>query len=48
MGFVEEDGLEDVVVVGDGGFVGVVIQAELVLVVGAVECHFNLLHVFGV
>ena len=46
--FVKEDGLEDVVVVGDGGFVGVVIHPELVLVVCAVEGHFNFLHVFGV
>ena len=46
--FVEEDGLEDVVVVGDGGFVGVVIHPELVLVVCAVEGHFDFLHVFGV
>ena len=45
---VKEDGLEDVVVVGDGGFSGIVIHAELVLVVCAVEGHFNLLHVFGV
>ena len=45
---VEEDGLEDVVVVGDGGFIGVMIHPELVLVVCAVEGHFDLLHVFGV
>lgn len=45
---VEEDGLEDVVFVGDGGFGGVVIHAELVLVVGAVEGHFDFGHIFGV
>ena len=45
---VEEDGLEDVIVVGDGGFVCVVIHAELVLVVCAVEGHFDFVHVFGV
>ena len=45
---VEEDGLEDVVVVGDGGFVGVVIHTELVLVICAVESHFDLLHIFGI
>ena len=46
--FVKEDGLEDVVVVGDGWFVSVVIHPELVLVVCAVEGHLNLLHVFWV
>ena len=46
--FVEEDGLEDVVLVVDGGFVGAVVLPELVLVVGAVEGHFDLLHVFRV
>ena len=45
---IEEDRLEDVVVVGDGGFGGIVVHAELVLVVCAVEGHFNFGHVFGV
>ena len=45
---VEEDGLEDVIVIGDGGFIGIVIHAELVLVVCAVEGHFDFVHVFGV
>lgn len=51
---VEEDGLEDVVFVGDGGFTGsggaavCGILAELVLVVCAVEGHFDLVHVFRV
>lgn len=48
VGFVEEDGLEDVLVVGDGGFVGGMVHPELMLVVGTVEGHFDLLHVFGV
>ena len=45
---VEEDGLENVVVVGDGGLIGVVIHPELVLVICAVKGHFDFLHVFGV
>ena len=45
---VEEDGLEDVVVVRDGGFIGIVIHPELVLVVCAVKGHFDFVHVFGV
>ncbi len=42
---VEEDGLEDVLVVRLGGHGGVVVLPELVLVVCAVEGHFDLLHV---
>ena len=45
---VKEDGLEDVVVVGDWRFVGVVIHTELVLVVCAVKGHLDLVHVFWV
>ena len=45
---VEEDGLKDVILVGDGGFGGIVVEAELVLVVCAVEGHFDFGHVFGV
>lgn len=45
---VEEDGLEDVILVGDRGFGGIVVHAELVLVVCAVEGHFDFRHVFGV
>ena len=48
VGFVEEDGLEDVVFVGDRGFVRVLVHAELMLIVGAVERHLDLVHVFGV
>ena len=48
MSFVEEDGLEDVLIVRDGSFVGGVVHAELMLVVCAVEGHFDFLHVFGV
>ena len=52
--FVEEDTLEDVVFVGDRGFVwgGVPavdgVLAELVLVVCAIKGHFDLVHVFFV
>lgn len=46
--FVEEDGLEDVLVVGYGRFVCVMVHAELMLVVGAVERHLYFLHVFWV
>ena len=45
---IEEDGLEDVIFVGDGGFGGIVVHAELVLVVCAVEGHFDFRHVFGI
>ena len=49
---VEEDALEDVCFVGDGRLVRarllLVLLAELVLVVGAVERHFYLLGVLGV
>lgn len=48
MGFVEEDGLKDMLVVFDGCFVCAVVLSELVLVVCAVESHFDLLHIFGV
>lgn len=48
VGFVEEDGLENVIVVGDGCFVCVVVHAELVLVVCTIEGHFDLCHVLGV
>ena len=46
--FVEEDGLEYVVVVWDGVFRSLVVHAELVLVVCAVKGHFDFLHVFRV
>lgn len=45
---VQKDGLEDMVLVGYGRFVGVVVQPELVLVICAVERHFDFLHVLGV
>ena len=45
---VEEDRLEDVIFVRHGRFGSIVVLTELVLVVGAVEGHFDLLHVFGV
>lgn len=48
VGLVQENRLEDVVFVWHGGRGGVVVHAELVLVVGAVKGHFNLLRVFGV
>ena len=46
--FIEEDGLEDVLLVGHGRFVRVMVHAELVLVVSAVKGHFYLCHIFGV
>jgi len=48
VGFVEEDGLEDMLVVFDGCFVCAVVLSKLVLVVCAVEGHFDLPHVFGI
>lgn len=48
VGFVEENGLEDVLIVFNGGFVCAVVLTELVLVIGAIKRHFDLLHVFGV
>lgn len=48
VGFVQENRLEDVVFVRHRGRRGVVVHAELVLVVGAIEGHFNLLRIFGV
>jgi len=48
VGFVEEDGLEDMLVVFDGCFVCAVVLSKLVLVVSAVESHFDLVHIFGV
>ena len=48
LAFVEEDRLEDVLLVRDGSFVGGMVHAELMLVVGAVKGHFDLLHVFRV
>ena len=49
---VEEDGLEDVVFVGDGRFMGRWrrgrVLAELMLVICAIKGHFDLVHVFRV
>ena len=41
VGLVEEDGLKDVLVVRNRRLIGIVVHAELMLVVGAVECHFD-------
>lgn len=48
VGFVEEDGLEDVLVIGDRSFIGVVVHAKLMLIICAVKGHFDLLHVLWV
>lgn len=45
---VEENGLENMSLEWDRGYVGVVIHAELMLIVGAVERHLNLLRVLSV
>ena len=45
---VEEDGLKDVVFIGDRGLLRLVVFAELVLVVGTVERHLDLRHVLGI
>lgn len=50
--FIQEDRLEDVVFIGDGGFVWgrgfLGVLTELVLVICAVEGHFDFMHVFFV
>ena len=48
MPFIKEDGLENVIVIWDRCFIRVVVHAKLVLVVGTVEGHFDLLHIFRV
>lgn len=45
---VQKNRLENMPVIRDWGLVGFMVHAELMLIVGAVECHFNLLRVFRV